>query len=437
MILRRIFLLPLFALSLLSCNENGNDAMKTGTLRVNYSVVESNTDTKVSPEVFEQNLPAQAAITLKDSKGDTVMNAKKFGLSATEGNYVSESITLRVGEYTLEEFVVLDSTGEALYIAPQTGSQLAGQVTEPLSQSVIIEKNTETTLQLQVLAADLGFAFDFGYTTFRFNPSLCGTYEEDKQKSNVCYTSKECLIGKWKFKAFIEETNCFVKYTPDTIWGKPTSKFEDILWIEFQDNDTIVGKTVTNGIGGTYKLQDNNILQIHGSALTEINEPEWGEMFKTALFGKNPPIQSKFISFDDTLFIYNSNSKMLFIKEKEINITKRAWKLRSVTSGNKTLCPQKSDYIQDNAYLLEFNSDSTFWLPTSVNMAGGDYEIIENGIISILDYHEVTEVATNDSYERKLNSNLISVFNKVTNYEVISDTLHFKGKDCEVIFNKK
>ena len=121
----------------------------------------------------------------------------------------------------------------------------------------------------------------------------------------------------------------------------------------------------------------------------------------------------------------------------EPDITRWKWELQSVTSDNKTLCPQKSDYMLDNAYLLEFESDSTFWLNTSVNGAGCYYTIIKYGVISISNYHEFTAVAASDPYETELNDSLISVFNKVTTYKVISDTLHFKGKDCEVTFKKE
>lgn len=62
---------------------------------------------------------------------------------------------------------------------------------------------------------------------------------------------------------------------------------------------------------------------------------------------------------------------------------------------------------------------------------------LKYGVISISNYHEFTEVAAVDPFEKELNDSLISVLNKVTTYEIISDTLHFQGKSCEVKFNKE
>ncbi len=124
-------------------------------------------------------------------------------------------------------------------------------------------------------------------------------------------------------------------------------------------------------------------------------------------------------------------------KTNDIDITKWKWELRSVTSGNKNLSPQKNDYLRDDAYLLEFTSDSTFQLSTSVNFAMGSYHIIKNGDISISNYHEITEIATTDDYERELNDSLINVFNKVTSYEVINNTLIFKGEVDKMVFDKE
>ena len=120
----------------------------------------------------------------------------------------------------------------------------------------------------------------------------------------------------------------------------------------------------------------------------------------------------------------------------EVDITKWKWELKRVNAVNKTLAPQKNDYFRDNAFLLEFISDSTFQLSTSANLAGGYYNIIQNGDITISNYQRWTEVAEPKD-ERELNDSLISVFNRATSYEVINNTLTFEGEVGEVVFEKE
>jgi hypothetical protein len=151
-------------------------------------------------------------------------------------------------------------------------------------------------------------------------------------------------------------------------------------------------------------------------------------------------VKKPWVAFLGVCFlIYSLNTACKKEEEKtnDIDITKWKWELRSVISGNKNLSPQKKDYMRHDAYLLEFISDSTFQMSTSVNFALGSYHIIKHGVISISNYHELTEVGTSDDYERELNDSLVSVFNKITSYEWVNNKLTFKAEDCKIIFDKE
>lgn len=121
----------------------------------------------------------------------------------------------------------------------------------------------------------------------------------------------------------------------------------------------------------------------------------------------------------------------------EIDITKWTWKLKSVTTNNETFKPQKNEYFRDNAYILDFENDSTFLLNTSVNYAGGIYKIVNKGVINIFSFNEFTKVGTVDNSEKELNNNLLAVFREVTTYEVLGNILTFKGSKGEVEFKKE
>ncbi|MBI4649061.1 MAG: hypothetical protein HY738_21345 [Bacteroidia bacterium] len=120
-----------------------------------------------------------------------------------------------------------------------------------------------------------------------------------------------------------------------------------------------------------------------------------------------------------------------------INITEFKWMLKSINIDNEILKPENKDYLRDDAYNLIFESDTNFIFNTSVNIAGGTFNITEKGKISIFLYEEFTEVGTNDNEEKKLNENLILIFSTVTNYKVLGNTLSFKGENSEVKLKKQ
>ncbi len=132
----------------------------------------------------------------------------------------------------------------------------------------------------------------------------------------------------------------------------------------------------------------------------------------------------------------------------KIDITKHKWELQYVETNNKKLEPKNKDYHRDEAYDLTFSTDSTstlqtsstFSLHTSVNVAEGTHEIHQKGELSVYSYTAITEVATIDEETKKLDKNLIRVFNEVTTYEVfggLNKTLVFDGPEGEVKFKKE
>ena len=266
---------------------------------------------------------------MHDSNGKPLLNGERYDLIKIGDAYYSKSILFKTGEYTLEEFIVIDSTDEAIYISPKTGSRLAGFVDDPLPQAFEVQKDSESEVKVQVVPAYLASASDFGYASFPFEvvlpatdtgARLCGTYEEDKQRPGACYDSKECLIGKWRFKGFIGTDSCQVEI-PDSLrymwrgnrrWIVLDSMFTP--WIRFYDNDSLAGRSLSNDFFSIqmlgYKIDENNALQLNFWH-TDVGELDWGYRFLDSLKSAN-----KFVSFRDTLFLYTSQSKMFFVKGK-------------------------------------------------------------------------------------------------------------------------
>ena len=115
----------------------------------------------------------------------------------------------------------------------------------------------------------------------------------------------------------------------------------------------------------------------------------------------------------------------------ETDIALHRWKLNSVTKDNISLVPDMDNFVED-AYLLEFNSDSTFHMSTSVNSAGGKYSIETIGKIKVHNYHAFTEICC----ETEFDDVLLAAFVQVSSYETTGNLLIFKEIDLEIDFGK-
>ena len=124
-------------------------------------------------------------------------------------------------------------------------------------------------------------------------------------------------------------------------------------------------------------------------------------------------------------------------KTLDIDITKFSWTLKEVRTIDKTLKPEKKEYFREEAFILKFDTDTTFILNTSVNFAGGKYLITQKGKITIVVYGESTQVGAVDINEKELNENLLTVFSYVDEYKVAGKTLTFKGEKGEVEFKRE
>jgi hypothetical protein len=66
--------------------------------------------------------PSFALLSIKDSNGTLLESAKKIELYNFGGNFVTESVQLPVGNYSLTQFMILDENQNVLYATPTAGS---------------------------------------------------------------------------------------------------------------------------------------------------------------------------------------------------------------------------------------------------------------------------------------------------------------------------
>jgi hypothetical protein len=108
-------------------------------------------------------------LSIKDNNGKLVESSKKITLYNFGGSFVTESLQLNVGNYSLTEFMILDSANNVMYATPMEGSDLAQYVNDPLPINFSINENGTTHITPQVLAITLKTPPEsFGYVSFGF-----------------------------------------------------------------------------------------------------------------------------------------------------------------------------------------------------------------------------------------------------------------------------
>ena len=113
------------------------------------------------------------------------------------------------------------------------------------------------------------------------------------------------------------------------------------------------------------------------------------------------------------------------------------WKIQSILNENERLSVPSDNKFNKHAYVLKFDKDSSFYLPTSVNDAGGKYQILSEECILIKDYQEWTEIGNIKEHQKEFDKQLLYVLNGVMFYFHVENELIFRGEgNKEIVFVK-
>ena len=123
--------------------------------------------------------------------------------------------------------------------------------------------------------------------------------------------------------------------------------------------------------------------------------------------------------------------------ETPLNLITEKWDLLSVENNEGLISRPFDTYSFDEAYSLSFENDTLFCLPTSVNVAGGTYQLFDNQTIFILTYSEHTEVATMSQVDKFFTNKLLEELPKVYKYKIEDKLLTFFTNEGEIIFRAR
>jgi hypothetical protein len=110
-----------------------------------------------------------AHLTVIDKDSVPVLEDELFPLYKFSEGFFSERIELKVGYFMLVKFMIINSDGEVVFVAPVEGSPKAYLVKDPLPIGFRIRTDETTQLSPEVLHVNGDPASEFGYSVFGFS----------------------------------------------------------------------------------------------------------------------------------------------------------------------------------------------------------------------------------------------------------------------------
>ena len=124
---------------------------------------------KISGGRVAAGAASSAVISIKDGQGNLIYENHKLSLLAFGQDYISESLQLGAGNFTLMGFAILNSADEIIYASPVENSDKAKLVNVSLPMPFTISKENTTQVVPEVLAVtNQDTAASFGYASFGF-----------------------------------------------------------------------------------------------------------------------------------------------------------------------------------------------------------------------------------------------------------------------------
>ncbi|MEO9485757.1 MAG: FISUMP domain-containing protein [Ekhidna sp.] len=157
-------LLPIAILFLASCSAD-DSASNTNGVAFSLQSIASRSSGRISQNTLEN---AEAIlVTIENLDGTpTDYTLEKLELYNVNDEFISEKITMNLGEYQVAEFFVLDDDDNITHIAPLEGSEQAQNVTHPLPIQFTVVANEITAISVEVISSEFLSLEDFGLAGF-------------------------------------------------------------------------------------------------------------------------------------------------------------------------------------------------------------------------------------------------------------------------------
>jgi hypothetical protein len=145
-----------------SCIEDPN---AEGEVRFSFEVVDV---TENPGGRTKADVPTTVVLSIEDIDGNPIYTLERFPIFEFNGSFLTEPISLTIGDYRITDYLVLDDIEETIFATPVEGSNLAYLVDDPLPIEFTITEDATTQLAPQVVSTEEFTPADFGYADTKF-----------------------------------------------------------------------------------------------------------------------------------------------------------------------------------------------------------------------------------------------------------------------------
>ncbi|MGC4020755.1 MAG: hypothetical protein QM734_01830 [Cyclobacteriaceae bacterium] len=311
--MKKIVVIVLLTSLVISCSKDETKPVKHGNISFSFSQNGTN-----NGRLESASTPKTLLFSIKDSNGNFVYENKKINLTPFGNSYVSENLQLNVGNLTLTQFIILDSSDEAIYATPVVGSDFAQYVTEPLPIAFTVTENGTTTVIPQVIAVENNSPTSFGYINFGFEiveainltlvvpinnlPNINNGVSKDSVSYFIFYPnvqSVEALLvnGLKSINTSLTINGGFASVTVPVIPGS----WEVSLKVNLDIPDDYIPSSSNSNVAAKsymYRLHDFIAVSKTNSTYTFSNPAtgnEWKTFLSNKVYAKHPVTDSSFV----------------------------------------------------------------------------------------------------------------------------------------------
>ena len=159
--MKRIYILTLLYLVVLFSCENATEQSANQTIDVQFGY-EMNSRSKAVNKT-----PAAVVMTIKQG-ATTIHQDLKLPVTNFNGNIVTQPFALKVGNYSITDYKIVNAGDTVIYATPVEGSTAARLVTDALEINFTVSANGNTVIKPEVLDVEAFTPEEFGYPSGGF-----------------------------------------------------------------------------------------------------------------------------------------------------------------------------------------------------------------------------------------------------------------------------
>lgn len=163
---RFLLFLTVVSIALFSC---ADESVKPEKSEVSFSFTITQADAESGRIQNELPPGTSLMVTIDTKSGNNVLSNHKIEIIQFGDGYTTEPLALPSGSYVLKDFILVNTSSQALYATPKKGSAFAKLVHHSLPYAFNVGASKVNTLDMEVIDVTTSKPEDFGYASFNID----------------------------------------------------------------------------------------------------------------------------------------------------------------------------------------------------------------------------------------------------------------------------